>query len=219
MSIENTGMTADKRDMSKEGTTGTGTHPMGFTPAGAAVSAPSPGSAETADPHPAGVFGSEEGVASVTIQESNASTSASASERIKEMYSLLGLTDSDFIHELVLGSQDSAAINAVSAQMRVRGGGIGANAWMAKVVGPDPKWGIERQFLETDASLSGSGRSGSIRWHIDGDGIYEYRGWAASSRYTTSGFIAVKDGMVADLGNRKAGVKKAAVFLGDGVWV
>jgi hypothetical protein len=142
---------------------------------------------------------------------------AVAEKPLKEqLYEALRLSEEDFGSEFVIGSQDSAIVTATSASRRVRGGGIGATAWLAKITGADAEYGVNREFSRAGRSLSGSGRSGTIQWVLDGDGIYEYRGWAESSQRSARGFCAVLDGRIASLGNRKAAVTKAAAILDKG---
>lgn len=75
----------------------------------------------------------------------------------------------------------------------VRGGGYGRDAWIAKITGPDPKYGLKREFARKDTSgLSGSGRSGMITFDLDGPGIYEFRNFCVGStprNWEWSGFI------------------------------
>lgn len=131
-------------------------------------------------------------------------------EQESALFKTLGVSLDDFGDRHVIGSQDSAYITATDAVNRVRGGGIGSSGWLARVTGPNEKYGVEREFVNADKrGLSGSGASGTVTWDIDGDGIYEYRSWAASSRYPASGFVLVYGGQVADLGNRKKAVEKA----------
>lgn len=58
----------------------------------------------------------------------------------------------------------------------VRGGGSGARAWVAKIVGPHPKFGFERAFIQADKQVSRSGKSGYIDFPITEPGFYEVRG-------------------------------------------
>lgn len=76
---------------------------------------------------------------------------------------------------------------------RVRGGGVaGGSAWLARVLGLDPKYELSREFLRADKSdLSQRGRSGMIRWTISEPGIYEFRGCSKSSRRNEEGFFEV----------------------------
>ena len=75
----------------------------------------------------------------------------------------------------------------------VRGGGYGRDAWIAKIVGPDLKYGLKREFARKDTSgLSRSGRSGTIRFDMDGPGIYEFKNFcigSTSRNWEWNGFI------------------------------
>jgi len=132
----------------------------------------------------------------------------------EQLHEVLRLSEEDFSAKFFIGDQN--VVTATSARMQVRGGGIGTTAWLAKIVGTDPSYGIDREFVDAERDLSRSGRSGSISWTLDGDGIYEYRDWAESSRRSTSGFFAVRNGCVVGLGDRRAGVAKAAALLDKG---
>lgn len=57
----------------------------------------------------------------------------------------------------------------------IRGGGSGANAWVAQITGPDPKYGLARAFVKKQSDTSRSGRSGSLHFEITDPGVYEYR--------------------------------------------
>jgi hypothetical protein len=119
------------------------------------------------------------------------------------------LGDIEFEDEIVLS--DSCIITPDSLSMRVRGGGLGSDAWVARITGPHATFGFEREFVDADRDLSRSGRSGTITWALDNkDGVYEYRSVCTTSRYTASGFFLIENGKVASLGNRKAGVAKWA---------
>ncbi|WP_276973726.1 hypothetical protein [Ferrimicrobium acidiphilum] len=102
-------------------------------------------------------------------------------------------------------------VTATEGVTNVRGGGYGADAWLAKITGPDPKFGFTRQFVKKDTSgLSGSGRSGSIRWDITENGIYEWRKFcigSTSRNWESSGFCVIEDGSVREI------TKSAAIEL------
>jgi hypothetical protein len=119
------------------------------------------------------------------------------------------LGDIEFEDEIELSS--SCVITPNGLRMRVRGGGLGSDAWVARITGPHEKFGFEREFVEADRDLSHSGKSGMITWDLDNrEGVYEYRSLCTTSRYTRSGFFLIEDGKIADLGNRRAGVMKWA---------
>jgi len=86
---------------------------------------------------------------------------------------------------------DSASVALGSTFTTVRGGGNGNSAWVAKIVGLDPKWGLAREFCERHEYLSGSRASGSISFDVDEPGIYEFRGFCVMStrNWEWSGFI------------------------------
>jgi len=88
-------------------------------------------------------------------------------------------------------------INLTHAQTDVRGGGYGNDAWIAKVTGLDPKYGLAREFCRRDTSgLSRSGRSGLITFEMLGPGIYEFRNFcvgSTSNNWEWSGFVQVSD--------------------------
>lgn len=80
----------------------------------------------------------------------------------------------------------------------VRGGGHGRGAWVAKIVGPHPKFGLERQFVNSEKHLSRSAKSGFIDFKIYEAGIYEVRGLQKSKDEASIGtlwnaFIEVKE--------------------------
>jgi len=109
---------------------------------------------------------------------------------------------------------DSCIITPTQLSMRVRGGGLGADAWVARIIGPDIRYSLEREFVHAERDLSGSGRSGTITWELNNrDGVYEYRSLCISSTRTASGFFLVERGRVADLSNCKAGVAKWAQMV------
>jgi len=115
----------------------------------------------------------------------------------------------EFEDELALS--DSCIINPKKTSMRVRGGGLGTDAWVARITGPHAKFGVEREFIKAERDLSGSGRSGMITWDLENqDGVYEYRGLCVSSRHVASGFFIIEGGKIADLGDRKDDVKRWA---------
>lgn len=89
-------------------------------------------------------------------------------------------------------ASDSSTITSTRVSTRVRGGGAaGGSAWVARITGPDAKFGLAREFVDADRSgLSRSGGSGTIIWPV-AEGVYEFRGLSASSRHTTSGFFRV----------------------------
>lgn len=79
----------------------------------------------------------------------------------------------------------------------VRGGGYGNNAWIAQITGPDPKFGLKREFCKKDTrGLSGSGRSGAITFEVTKPGVYEFKGFCVGStprNWEWSGFILLRE--------------------------
>lgn len=78
----------------------------------------------------------------------------------------------------------------------IRGGGSGGRAWVARIVGPHPTYKLEREFVEAGGQVSRSGRSGTLRWDLKDEGIYELRGVQyesdrASIGTLDSGFIRI----------------------------
>ena len=86
----------------------------------------------------------------------------------------------------------------------VRGGGYGSGAWIARITGTDPKFGLARAFCRKDKSgLSGSGRSGTIKFDVTEPGIYEFRDFCVGStarNWNWSGFVSIaEDGTVTEI--------------------
>jgi hypothetical protein len=104
--------------------------------------------------------------------------------------------EADWRDELWVGT---TGFTPTTGTMRVRGGGLGSGAWVARITGTHEKYGVEREFMDAKRHLSGSGRSGDIDWELDGDGIYEFRDVCTDSRRTESGFFLVSEGRVARL--------------------
>lgn len=94
-------------------------------------------------------------------------------------------------------------ITATEAATKIRGGGYGGNAWLAKITGLDSKFGFTREFVKkSTAGLSGSGRSGSIYWEITEDGIYEWRKFCIGStakNWKSNGFCVISDGSICEI--------------------
>lgn len=100
---------------------------------------------------------------------------------------------------------DGTYITAHNAQTRVRGGGAaGGRAWLARITGTDEQYGLAREFVQKIDNTSGSGKSGSISWHIRGDGVYEYRGFAHSSSKNYDGFVLVQGDHVEEISKARA---------------
>lgn len=91
----------------------------------------------------------------------------------------------------------------------VRGGGYGGNAWIAHITGLDSKYGLARKFCERDRSnLSGSGRSGTIKFDVTEPGVYEFRNFCVGStsrNWEWSGFVSIgDDGTVTEISKSDA---------------
>lgn len=77
---------------------------------------------------------------------------------------------------------------------RIRGGGYGRSAWIARITGLDEKYGLARSFCRKHPHLSSSGRSGTIGFDVTEPGLYEFRGFCVGSTPTNwewSGFCEV----------------------------
>lgn len=85
----------------------------------------------------------------------------------------------------------TARIGPDTATMEVRGGGLGASAWIALITAVGGRFGLEREFVDRDKALSGSGKSGHISWDLPYSGVYEYRDLCVSTKDTESGFVHV----------------------------
>lgn len=91
----------------------------------------------------------------------------------------------------------------------IRGGGCGRRAWVAKILGPDDTYGLERVFIEREANVSRSGKSGSLHWELTEPGLYEYRDHQlgkgeAPIGELRSGFLLVTADGVEDLSEERA---------------
>ncbi len=91
----------------------------------------------------------------------------------------------------------SADIGLDGAFTRVRGGGLGGGAWIARIKGEHSEYKFERDWCRKCTSgLSGSGRSGIIEFDIPGPGLYEFKGFCVGSTKNNSdwsGFILLRD--------------------------
>lgn len=91
----------------------------------------------------------------------------------------------------------SADIGLDGAFTRVRGGGFGRGARVARITGKHSKHGFERDWCRKCASgLSGSGKSGIIEFDIPGPGLYEFKGFCVGSTHNNSdwsGFILLRE--------------------------
>lgn len=94
-------------------------------------------------------------------------------------------------------------------QTDVRGGGFGNQAWIARITGTDPKFGMAREFCQKDTSgLSGSRKSGLITFDVTEPGVYEFRGFCVGStsrNWEWSGFVNIHaDGTVEEISKAQA---------------
>ncbi|HUX17115.1 MAG TPA: hypothetical protein VMW52_11630 [Phycisphaerae bacterium] len=69
----------------------------------------------------------------------------------------------------------------------VRGGGLGAGAWVALISGTDPTYHLARRFVRGEDHRSRSHRSGQIHFHLQEPGIYEVRRMMDHSRSIAQG--------------------------------
>jgi hypothetical protein len=59
------------------------------------------------------------------------------------------------------------------------------NTWLARLIGLDPKYTFQREFVNASSSnLSGSGKTGSKIYTLVADGIYQSREGRRRLRYT-----------------------------------
>lgn len=91
----------------------------------------------------------------------------------------------------------SADISLDECFTKVRGGGFGGDAWIAKITGEDSKFTFSRIFCKKcTSSLSGSGKSGFIEFEIPGPGLYQFKGFCVGSTSNNSdwsGFILLRE--------------------------
>ncbi len=101
----------------------------------------------------------------------------------------------------------------------VRGGGYGGRAWIARIVGPDAKFGLAREFCRKDTSgLSGSGRSGHITFEVTQPGLYEFRDFcvgSTASNWNWSGFIILSADGTSEQISRAQAIEYAKAGLLD----
>ena len=94
----------------------------------------------------------------------------------------------------ILQLGDGTFITATEAATRVRGGGLGAGAWLAQITGTDPKWRVARDFCaRNEDGVSASRKSGVITWEVPGPGLYQYKGFCVSSTRERSGYVLITD--------------------------
>jgi hypothetical protein len=82
--------------------------------------------------------------------------------------------------------------------------------WLARITGPDPQWGVAREFLRaTGRSTSRSGKTGTVTYLI-GPGVYERREGRRSLRDQNGFFRVTTEGTVEDLGSARDAAAAAA---------
>lgn len=76
--------------------------------------------------------------------------------------------------------------------------------WMARITGPDARWGVARQFLNpVDKNTSRSGRTGMATYLLE-PGVYERREGRNRLRGNNGFFRVTDDGEIVDLDSAKA---------------
>lgn len=73
----------------------------------------------------------------------------------------------------------------------------GDYAWVALITDLDPYWGFGRQFLMRTQSEDG------FRWHVVGDGAYEWRYFLAKDGSASNGFFVVEGQSVREVNRSK----------------
>jgi hypothetical protein len=88
--------------------------------------------------------------------------------------------------------------------------------WLARITGPDPQYGIAREFLRAaERSTSRSGRTGTTTFLI-GPGVYERREGRRNLSHRNGFFRVTPEGAVEELGS--AGDAAAAAAGEHGTW-
>jgi hypothetical protein len=98
-------------------------------------------------------------------------------------------------------------ISTSGATTRIRGGGYGGGAWLARLVGLDDKYTFKREFVPKEDHRSGSGKSGTISWTIDEPGIYEWRGFCVGStgnNWESKGYCRISENGIERLTREEA---------------
>jgi len=76
--------------------------------------------------------------------------------------------------------------------------------WLARITGPDPQFGVARQFLRAaERNTSRSGRTGTLTY-VAGPGVYERREGRHSLKHQNGFFRVTGDGAVEQLASAKA---------------
>lgn len=111
----------------------------------------------------------------------------------------------------------AAWITPEGAQIRVVSG-YGIRAWIAVVTGLPDDFEDGREFVAQERSLSRAPKSGiqsgTIRWTLDSDGIYEFGNMPTAGGSHTRGFFVIEGDRIVRLGySRKSDV--LATFTQD----
>ena len=123
---------------------------------------------------------------------------------------------------LSLATQDSTTVTltgtTLEVRTEVRGGGIGADAYLAELIGPCPTYTFAREFIRGEEQLSRSRGSGVITWRCEAARpgmLLELARYAKDSRHRARpNFILVTDDGLETLTRTKAAAF-AAELPGD----
>lgn len=92
-------------------------------------------------------------------------------------------------------SKDGSTIGLNATSTRVRGGGLGNDAWVAQILDIQPDKKFRRRFCKKNIeNLSSSNKSGSIEFEVTEPGIYEFRNFCQNThpnRWRWSGFFEI----------------------------
>ena len=81
--------------------------------------------------------------------------------------------------------------------------------WLARITGPDPRFGVAREFLApVDKSTSASGRTGTATY-LAAPGVYERREGRRNLARHNGFFRVTADGTIEPLDSAKAAVTAA----------
>ena len=91
---------------------------------------------------------------------------------------------------------ESASLGIGNTYTRVRGGGYGSDAWIARIIGLDPKYQFARKFCPKDRSgVSSTGASGVIYFEVSEPGLYQFHHFCVGStarNWEWSGFAVLR---------------------------
>lgn len=94
---------------------------------------------------------------------------------------------------LELSEHAHVHLNAV--WMEIRGGGVGGDAYVARLFGHDASFGTQRTYLPVDASgASSTRRSGQLTWALALDGVYEFGKFTLRPLQTSTAWFLRRDG-------------------------